>query len=48
MKIIQDGLTVTPGCVRGKCRILNSEQDVEFVENGEIIILPYSHLIYVS
>lgn len=46
MKIVQDGLTVTPGYARGKCRILNSEQDVNCVENGEIIILPYSHPMF--
>lgn len=37
---------VSPGVVKGKARLINEEYDLSLVEDGEIVILPYSHPMY--
>ncbi|MHB8061174.1 MAG: PEP-utilizing enzyme [Ruminiclostridium sp.] len=37
---------VSPGVVRGKARVIQEESDLNLVEEGEIVILPYSHPMY--
>ncbi|HAU88417.1 MAG TPA: hypothetical protein DCW90_23970 [Lachnospiraceae bacterium] len=37
---------VSPGVVKGRARIIKEENDLQLVEDGEIVILPYSHPMY--
>ena len=46
MKIIKGGMCVNPGCVRSSCKVLKSEEDIELVKEGDMIVLPYSHPMF--
>ena len=46
MKCIKDGVSVSPGYLRGVCRVLESEDDIVNVEPGDIVVLPYSHPMF--
>lgn len=45
-KLDLQGTIVSPGVVKGKARIIQEESDLNLVEDGEIVILPYSHPMY--
>jgi probable phosphoenolpyruvate synthase len=46
VKIDLSGLTVSPGVVQGRARIIRETSDLDLVQEGEIVILPYSHPMY--
>jgi len=44
--LILSGVTVSPGSVEGKARIINNVEDLAKVEEDEIVFLPKSHPMY--
>lgn len=46
IKLDLSGLVVSPGNVIGRARVIKEASELNLVENGEIVILPYSHPMY--
>ena len=45
-KTMLKGLSVTPGYVRAKARVIKHPDDLENIGIGEIVVLPRSHPMY--
>ena len=45
-KLDLNGLIVSPGRAIGRARVIKESSELNLVEDGEIVILPYSHPMY--
>jgi pyruvate,water dikinase len=45
-KVLLKGITVSPGVVRGKVRVVSTPEELDEVVYGEILVLPNSHPMY--